>query len=135
MSSTKTTDPRYVASDDPRAILRAWGGEDATMDMGGWPDEDEDAFREAMQAESIRSAGEPLTHITIERVERAEDEGIIYCDGPYEVHPGATDDGEPDNTWVVVNSETGGVRCTFGDRDAAVREAQELNDPPSPEDE
>src|SRR5262245_5461739 len=44
-------DPRYVASDDPRAVLRAWGGADEhhlTMDMGGWTDTDTVAFGRAV---------------------------------------------------------------------------------------
>lgn len=62
-------DPRYVQSDDPRAMLRAWGGEDrhsCTMDMGGWTDLDIEAFWRAVQAESKRAAGAPLKYISIE---------------------------------------------------------------------
>ena len=38
-AATKRTDRRSVDSDDPRAVLRAWGGDDknnASLDMGGW---------------------------------------------------------------------------------------------------
>lgn len=59
-------DPRYVASDDPRAVLRAWGGEDGTMDMGGWTDSDMVAFKAAVQDESRHAAGAELDVITIE---------------------------------------------------------------------
>lgn len=65
-------DKRYVDSSDPTAVLRAWGGaseSDATMDMGGWTDEDVTAFREAVQEESVRGAGEPLACIVIEPVD------------------------------------------------------------------
>ena len=46
---------------------------------------------------------------------------IIYCDGPYEVHP-ATNGG-----WAVVNSVSGDIRCSFAARRDAVREATTLN--------
>lgn len=69
---TTRTDSRYVQSDDTRAVLRAWGGDDLTMDMGGWTDGDEDAFFAAVQDESRRSGGEPLERV---RIERRTDEG------------------------------------------------------------
>lgn len=74
-TSTTRQDPRYVSSTDPRAVLRAWGGEsasDATMDMGGWTDSDEAAFRAAVQDESRYGAGEELRCILIERVRGAK---------------------------------------------------------------
>jgi hypothetical protein len=67
---TPKIDPRYVASDDPRARLRAYAGSDGSMDMGGWTDLDRAAFEEAVQAESIRGAGARLTRIIIEETGR-----------------------------------------------------------------
>jgi len=61
-------DPRYVSSDDPRAVLKAWGW--GTMDMGGWTDDDEDAFIEAVEDEHRYGSGEELDDITIEAIER-----------------------------------------------------------------
>lgn len=64
-------DPRYVASDDPRAVLRAWAGAslgDLTMDMGGWTDRDGQAFHAAIQDESRHAAGEPFACVRIELV-------------------------------------------------------------------
>lgn len=69
-------DPRYVASDDPRAVLRAWGGDDLIMDMGGWTDHDRIAFEAAIQDEATRTAGEPLRRVRIELIER----GNPVCD-------------------------------------------------------
>lgn len=66
--TTTRFDRRYVTSDDPHAVLRAWGGPDATMDMGGWTDEDRAAFETAVQDESIHSAGERLTRVVVEAV-------------------------------------------------------------------
>ncbi len=43
------------------------------------------------------------------------------CDGLYEVHPGAT------GGWLVVNGESGQVRCAFADRAEAIAEAESLN--------
>ena len=63
--------PRCVSSDDPRAVLRAWGGADehnATLDMGGWTGDEETAgdFLAAVQAEAIRGTGFPLAYVVIE---------------------------------------------------------------------
>jgi hypothetical protein len=63
--------PRCVSSDDPRAVLRAWGGADehnATLDMGGWTGDEETAgdFLAAVQAEAIRGTGSPLAYVVIE---------------------------------------------------------------------
>lgn len=56
-------DPRYVSSTDPRAVLRAWGGESAqhATIMGGWTDTNEAAFRLAVH----RMAREPLGYVAI----------------------------------------------------------------------
>lgn len=52
----------------------------------------------------------------------SETNEIIDCGGKYEVHPGAK------GGWCVVNGETGQVRCSYADRDEAVKEAESLND-------
>lgn len=41
-------DHRYVQSTDDRAVLRAWAGYEANMDMGGWTDGNEGDFRKAV---------------------------------------------------------------------------------------
>lgn len=64
-------DPRYVDSEDPRAMMRALGGEDrssCTMDMGGWTTpwellssiDEEGHFLAAVQSEAIFGGGEAL---------------------------------------------------------------------------
>ena len=70
-AATKRTDRRYVDSDDPRAVLRAWGGSDknnATMDMGGWTGSESSSgdFIEAIQDESMYGGGSQLGYIVIE---------------------------------------------------------------------
>jgi len=40
------------------------------MDMGGWTDDDEDAFIEAVEDEHRYGSGEELDDITIEAIER-----------------------------------------------------------------
>jgi hypothetical protein len=42
-------DPRYVSSSDRRVVLRAWAGADAAVDMGGWIDDDHEAFEAAVR--------------------------------------------------------------------------------------
>lgn len=64
----KNTDPRYVASVDARAVLRAWVND---ADMGGWTDGDEDAFRAAVIAEAADGFGcepEEVEEVTIKVV-------------------------------------------------------------------
>lgn len=73
----KTTrhDPRYTTSNDRDAVLRAWGGQDRqslTMDMGGWLDDDEVAFREAIQDDAREMGGSDLPCIVIERIDREQ---------------------------------------------------------------
>lgn len=48
-------------------------------------------------------------------------EEIIDCGGVYEVHP------LQGSGWAVVNSETGAVRCSFPDKEHAVRIAESMN--------
>lgn len=69
MSSTTTRDdPRYVDSEHPDAVLRAWAF--GTVDMGGWTDPDTvDAFRAAVQDEHQYGAGEPVPEGELEIVE------------------------------------------------------------------
>ena len=69
-------DSRYVCSNDPRAVLRAWAY--STMDMGGWTDDDEDAFIEAVEDEHRYGTGEYLDHgeITIEAIEPGFDPNL-----------------------------------------------------------
>ncbi len=69
-AATKRTDRRYVGSDDPRAVLQAWGGPDknnATMDMGGWTGSASSTgeFIEAVQDESLYGGGSQLEYIVI----------------------------------------------------------------------
>lgn len=68
--SNPTAD-QHVGSDDPRAVLRAWGGADehsATLDMGGWlGGEDTVAqFVAAVQAEAVRGCGCELGYVVVE---------------------------------------------------------------------
>jgi hypothetical protein len=42
-------DPRYVSSNDRRVVLRAFAGADASVDMGGWIDDDHEAFEAAVR--------------------------------------------------------------------------------------
>lgn len=42
-------DPRYVSSNDRRVVLRAFAGVDASVDMGGWIDDDHEAFEAAVR--------------------------------------------------------------------------------------
>lgn len=50
-AASSRKDPRYVDSDDPRAVLVAWGGPDRTLDMGGWTDKDVESFKRAVRDE------------------------------------------------------------------------------------
>jgi len=73
---TDRHDVRYVSSDDPQAKLRAWGGatpSDATLDMGGWTDYDEESFREAVQDEAQAHGGK-LEYVEIIPAEKKEEE-------------------------------------------------------------
>ena len=68
--SSSTTD-QHVSSNDPRALLRAWGGADqqsASLDMGAWLGGEETAedFVAAVQAEAVRGSGSPLAYVVIE---------------------------------------------------------------------
>ena len=60
-------DPRYVSSDDPSAVLIAWG--DEVLDLGGWTDRDWEAFMAAIRADVMRYDDEPLSSLVI--LERA----------------------------------------------------------------
>lgn len=51
-------DQRYVDHDDDRAVLRAWAGPDLTLPMGGWMDDDRDAFEAAVRRELSSAFGE-----------------------------------------------------------------------------
>lgn len=51
------SDARYVGSDDPHAVLVAWGGSELTLDMGGWLDGDIDAFDAAVRDEAAYGLG------------------------------------------------------------------------------
>lgn len=62
--TTTATKTATIASNDPRAILRAWINE---ADMGGWPTDDRAAFEAAVRAEAARDFG----------CSEAEVEGII----------------------------------------------------------
>ena len=65
-------DDRFVDSDDPRAVLRAWGGDEGTIDMGGWTDDDGEAFEEVIRIELKRQGLHAPSRIVIERIS-AED--------------------------------------------------------------
>ncbi len=78
---TTRHDPRYVDRADPRAHLHAWGGDDLTMDMGGWTDDDRIAFLAAAQDAALATAGQPLTQVVIHTVERDADGDDLCCHG------------------------------------------------------
>lgn len=53
---TTRTDSRYLESDDKNAKLRAFY--QGTMDMGGWADESEEDYKEAIMDELRYGLGE-----------------------------------------------------------------------------
>lgn len=55
------TDPRYRAHDTSYAAgarLRAWAGDDLTLPMGCWADDDEVAFEAAIRDELVFGLGD-----------------------------------------------------------------------------
>ena len=74
---TTRTDSRYLESDDSNAILRGWY--QGMMDMGGWSDSDEEAFKAAMLDQLCYDLGpepdEPivLDDFEVEVIEADED--------------------------------------------------------------
>ena len=63
----QTDNANIIDSNDPRAILRAWIND---ADMGGWPNDDADAFRAAVVAEAARAFG--ISESEVETVEIEE---------------------------------------------------------------